>query len=59
MEKVDLLQDFINYLIQTKPEVLCPKWISVFKFITHSEITNSNYLIPYAVHNLQLLYKLE
>ena len=49
MEAVDLLQEFINYLIITKPFVLNSKWISVFKFIIHSEITNSNYLIPYAV----------
>jgi len=57
METVDLLQEFINYLLMTKSEALNPKWISVFKFIIHSEITNSNYLIPYAVHNLKLLYK--
>ena len=30
IEKVDLLQDFINYLIKTKPYVLMPNWISVF-----------------------------
>ena len=58
MESGDLLQDFINYLIKTKPYVLMPKWISVFKFIIHSEITNANYLIPYAVYNLKELYKL-
>jgi len=58
MEAVDLLQEFINYLIITKPFVLNSKWISVFKFIIHSEITNSNYLIPYAVYNLKELYKL-
>jgi len=58
IEKVDLLQDFINYLIKTKPYALVPKWISVFKFVIHSEITNSNYLIPYTVYNLKELYKL-
>ena len=58
VESVDLLQDFINYLIKTKPYVLIPKWISVFKFIIHSEITNANYLIPYAIYNLKELYKL-
>jgi replication factor C subunit 3/5 len=57
-ENVDLLQNFINYLIKTKPYVLVPKWISVFKFIIHSEITNANYLIPYAIYNLKELYKL-
>ena len=31
---------------------------SVFKFIIHSEITNANYLIPYAIYNLKELYKL-
>ena len=58
IENVDLLQDFINYLIKTKPYVLMPNWISVFKFIIHSEITNANYLIPYTVYNLKELYKL-
>ena len=58
IENVDLLQDFINYLIKTKPYALVPKWISVFKFVIHSEITNSNYLIPYTVYNLKELYKL-
>jgi len=57
IEKVDLLHDFINYLIKTKPYALMPKWIAVFKFIIHSEITNANYLIPYAVYNLKELYK--
>jgi len=58
VEGVDLLQDFINYLIKTKPYVLMPKWISVFKFIIHSEVTNVDYLIPYAIYNLKELYKL-
>jgi len=58
MENVDLLQDFINYLIKTKPYVLNSSWISVFKFIIHSEITNADYLIPYAIYNLKELYKL-
>ena len=58
MESVDLLQDFINYLIKTKPYVLMSKWISVFKFIIHSEVTNANYLIPYAIYNFKELYKL-
>ena len=58
MDNIDLLQDFINYLVKTKPYVLNQKWISVFKFIIHSEITNADYIIPYAIYNLKELYKL-
>jgi len=58
MNTVDILQEFINYLIKTKPYVLNSKWISIFRFIIHSEINTSNYLIPYAVYSLQDLYKL-
>ena len=58
MEKVDLLHEFINYLIKTKSYAMNAKWISVFRFIIHSEITNANYVIPYAVYSLKDLYKL-
>jgi DNA polymerase III delta prime subunit len=57
MDSVDLLQDFINYLVKTKSYVLNHKWISVFRFIIHSEITTSEYIIPYAIYNLKELYK--
>jgi len=58
MNNVDILQEFINYLIKTKPYVLNSKWIAIFRFIIHSEITTADYLIPYAVYSLQDLYKL-
>jgi len=57
IDKVDLLHEFINYLIKTKEYALNPEWISKFRFIIHSEITNANYLIPYAVYNLKELFK--
>ena len=57
IDKVDLLHEFINYLIKTKEYALKSEWISKFKFIIHSEITNANYLIPYAVYNLKELFK--
>ena len=57
MDSVDLLQDFINYLVKNKSYVLNHKWISVFRFIIHSEITTSEYIIPYAIYNLKELYK--
>ena len=57
IDKVDLLHEFINYLIKTKDYALKPEWISKFRFIIHSEITNANYLIPYAVYNLKELFK--
>ena len=57
IDKVDLLHEFINYLIKTKDYALESMWISKFKFIIHSEISNSNYLIPYAIYNLKELFK--
>jgi replication factor C subunit 3/5 len=57
MDSIDLLQDFINYLVKNKSYVLNHKWISVFRFIIHSEITTSEYIIPYAIYNLKELYK--
>ena len=56
VDKVDLLHEFINYLIKTKDYALKEDWISKFKFIIHSEITNANYLIPYSVYNLKSLF---
>tara|TARA_R110002012_G_scaffold28032_2_gene88859 strand:+ start:1355 stop:2299 length:945 start_codon:yes stop_codon:yes gene_type:complete len=56
VDKVDLLHEFINYLIKTKDYALKEEWISKFKFIIHSEITNANYLIPYSVYNLKSLF---
>lgn len=32
------------------------KWITIFKFIIHSEIANSDYLIYYVVHQFKDLY---
>lgn len=57
IDKVDLLHEFINYLIKTKDYALGSQWIPKFKFIIHSEISNPNYLIPYAVYNLKELFK--
>ena len=57
IDKVDLLHEFINHLIKTKDYALNPEWISKFRFIIHSEITNASYLIPYAVYNLKELFK--
>jgi len=57
MESVNLIQDFINYLIKTKSYALNSEWISTFKFIVHSEITNPDYIIPYAIFALKDLYK--
>jgi len=56
VDKVDLLHEFINYLIKTKDYALKEEWISKFRFIIHSEITNANYLIPYSVYNLKSLF---
>ena len=56
VDKVDLLHEFINYLIKTKDYALKEEWISKFRFIIHSEITNANYLIPYFVYNLKSLF---
>ena len=56
VDKVDLLHEFINYLIKTKDHALKEEWISKFRFIIHSEITNANYLIPYSVYNLKSLF---
>ena len=56
VDKVDLLHEFINYLIKTKDYALKEEWISKFQFIIHSEITNANYLIPYSVYNLKSLF---
>lgn len=56
IDKVDLLHEFINYLIKTKDYALKEQWISKFKFIIHSEITNADYLIPYSVYNLKSLF---
>ena len=56
VDKVDLLHEFINYLIKTKDYALKEEWIFKFRFIIHSEITNANYLIPYFVYNLKSLF---
>jgi replication factor C subunit 3/5 len=57
MESINLLQDFMNYLIKTKAYALNSEWITTFKFIVHSEITNADYIIPYAIYALKDLYK--
>ena len=57
IDKVDLLHEFINFLIKTKDYALGSQWISKFKFIIHSEISNPKYLIPYAIYNLKELFK--
>ena len=56
IDKVDLLHEFINYLLKTKDYALTSEWISIFKFIIHSEITNADYLIPYFVYSLKELF---
>ena len=58
IEKRDLIKEFINYLIKTKSYVMNKKWITIFKFIIHNEITNSDYLIYYMVHQFKDLYNL-
>ena len=57
INKVDLLHEFIKYMIKTKDYAVKTEWISKFKFIIHSELTNADYLIPYAVYNLKELFK--
>ncbi|MHA2340743.1 MAG: AAA family ATPase [Candidatus Hodarchaeales archaeon] len=56
IDKVDLLHEFINYLLKTKDYALTTEWISIFKFIIHSEITNADYLIPYFIYSLKELF---
>jgi replication factor C subunit 3/5 len=57
INKVDLIHEFIKYMIKTKDYAVKTEWISKFKFIIHSELTNADYLIPYAVYNLKELFK--
>jgi len=57
INKVDLLHELIKYMIKTKDYAVNTEWISKFKFIIHSELTNADYLIPYAVYNLKELFK--
>jgi len=58
IEKVDLIKEFINYLIKEKSYSMNNEWISIFKFIIHSEIANSDYIVPYAIYKFKGLYKL-
>ena len=56
IEKKDFIKEFINYLIKTKSYAMETKWITVFKFIIHSEITNNDYLIKYMIYHCKDLF---
>ena len=58
INKIDMIKEFINYLIETQPYALNTIWINKFKFIIHSENINEKYLTSHTVYQLKDLYKL-
>jgi DNA polymerase III delta prime subunit len=57
IEKIDLVNKFIKFIIKTKKYAKNDEWIKVFKFIVHSEVRNIEYIVKYLVYNLKELYK--
>ena len=57
LEQIGLIEEFINYLIKEKDYVLDDAWLSVFKFIIHSEVAKPSYIVPYTVYRFIELWK--
>ncbi len=57
ISKINLIKNFLKYLIKTKTYVMKEKWINVFKFIFHNDTSTDSDVLYYAIYTLTELYK--
>ena len=57
ISKINLIKNFLKYLIKTKTYVMKEEWINVFKFIFHNDTSMEDDVLFYTIYKLTDLYK--
>jgi replication factor C subunit 3/5 len=57
ISKINLIKNFLKYLINTKTYVMKEEWINVFKFIFHNDTSMDDDVLFYTIYKLTDLYK--
>ena len=57
ISKINLIKNFLKYLIKTKTYVMKEEWINVLKFIFHNDTSMEDDVLFYTIYTLTELYK--
>ena len=59
IEKMNILKNFLNYIIRHKKQYICRKFLSFVEYIMHISNCNQEYLLGYSIIKLQELLTID